>query len=343
MRRLGGLYDEVVSDANLLAAWRDFEPGKRGRRDVRRFGADAWRRLPILGRELRAGTYRPGPYRRLVVRRPKIRLVAAATVRDRVVHHAIHRVLAPRLDASFSDHTYACLPGRGAHRAGLGFLRAMRRHRWMLLLDVRRYFLSVDRSILLGLMARRLRERPLLDLLERVMESGAGLYRAPEVASLLALEPGFPPEGCGLPIGNPTSQWWGNHYLSALDHFVKRDLRLPHAQRYMDDITLFADDRGRLEEAREACRVWLWAERRLHLKDPLAPVRSTRVPVTYLGWRVGRAGLEPSPSVLERAAARTARRVRAGDVEGVERSLASLAGILRFGVCERRPETPGPG
>lgn len=60
-----------------------------------------------------------------------------------------------------------------------------------------------------------------------------------------------------MPTGNLTSQWWANLYLSGLDHYVKRDLRVSHAQRYMDDITLFSDDRRALEAAREACAVWL--------------------------------------------------------------------------------------
>ena len=334
MRRYGGLFDEVVGLVNLWRAWQDFERGKRGRPTVRRFAFDVDRHVVRLHDELRGATYRPGAYRLSLVREPKVRLIAAAPVRDRIVHHALYRVLAPRLDRSLVDTTYACLPGRGSHRAVLRFLRALRTHRFVLLLDVRRYFLSIDRAILLDLMARRIKDRPLLALLRTVAESGAGLYRRPDVAAALDLPPDTPPEGCGLPIGNLTSQWWGNHYLSGLDHFVKRALKLPHAQRYMDDAALFADDRRQLEDARAAVADWLWRERRLRLKDPDAPVRGTGGSrFDYLGCCVRREGVEPGPQVLVRARRRMRALLLAGQTDRVARSLASYRGIVLFGAA----------
>ena len=142
-------------------------------------------------------------------------------MRDRVVHHALHRVLAPDLNRSFLDQSYACLPGRGSHRAVLRFQRELRRWRWVLALDVRHYFYRVDRAVLARLLFRKLPEPRLQRLLERVLESGADLYRDPALARWLGLE-GHREPGRGLPIGNLTSQWWGNLYLDGADHFAKR-------------------------------------------------------------------------------------------------------------------------
>ena len=328
MKRFGRLFDEVISARNLWRAWLDFRKGKRRRRSVLRFEADADVAAIRLHHLLAAGRYRPGAYRLLLVREPKRRLIAAAPVRDRVVHHAVHRVVAPLLNRSLVDTTYACLPGRGTHRAVIRFVRGLREHRFVLLLDVRAYFLTVDLAILKGLLARRLKERALLDLLGVIFDSGDGLYRRPDVVAALGLEPGFPPDGCGLPIGNLTSQWWGNLYLSGLDHFVKRTLKLPHAQRYLDDVTLFADSRAQLVEAREAVAEWLAEERHLALKRPDAPVRETTARLTYLGHRVGRAGADPTPQVVTRMRRRLRDLALRGRLPTLRRSIASYRGLL---------------
>ncbi|MEE8524947.1 MAG: RNA-directed DNA polymerase [Thermoanaerobaculia bacterium] len=328
MKRLGNLFDTVASTDNLWAAWLEFRRGKRNRPSVRAFEFDVDRELFALGRELHGGSYRPGGYRLRLLHEPKRRLIAAAPVRDRIVHHAVHRLLAPRLDRGLVEHTYACLPGRGSHRALLAFQAAQRRHAYLLHLDVRRYFLSIDRQILHQLMARRIKDRRLLRLLGALAGSGEGLYTSPAVRRALGLEASFPPPGCGLPIGNLTSQWWGNHYLSDLDHFVKRELKIPHAQRYMDDVTLFADSRVDLEAARTAIARWLWRERRLRLKKPNAEVRSTRRRTLYLGHLVDRSQIRPGRRAARSARRRLADHLVRGRMERFERSLASYRGVL---------------
>ncbi len=332
MKRLGGLFGQVISQQNLWLAWRTFRRGKRGRPSVRAFEPEADRYLLRLGQQLRDTTYQPGAFRLALLREPKRRLIAAAPVRDRVVHHAIHRILAQRLDPGLIDQTYACLPGRGSHRAILAYQAAMGRYRYHLHLDIRHYFLAVHRGILIDeVMARKLKDKALLDLLRVVAESGAGLYRRRAISSLLGLPKGFPPNGCGLPIGNLTSQWWGNHYLSGLDQWVKRELKIPYYQRYMDDMSFFAQSRTQLEGAREKVANWLWQHRCLRLKKPGSPVRSTKGAQEYLGYQVSRARVTPGRRMLRRWEQRVGEVVLRGDEEAVERSLASYCGILRFG------------
>lgn len=328
MRRRGELFGEVVSLPNLWGAWRDFRRGKRSRPSVLAFELEVDRHLVRLRDDLAAGRYHPGSYRLLFLHEPKRRLIAAAPVRDRVVHHAVHRVLAPLLDPTLLDTSFACLPGRGTHRALLAFLAGLRRFPFFLHLDIRHYFLSIDRGILLALMAHRLKDRQLLALLEIIAESGAGLYQRAGVGEFLGLPAGFPGASCGLPIGNLASQWWGNHYLSGLDHFVKRELKLPCYQRYMDDLVGFGGSRRELEEARERIAAWLWQERRLCLKHPRAAVRSTEGRFTYLGSRVSRAGIAPRQETLQRIARRAVELVLRGDAQSLEHSLQSYRGVV---------------
>lgn len=301
---------EVVDTLNVWRAWRDYARGKRRRPAVAAFALHAPSRVLQLARELANGTWRPGPYRTLRITDPKRRLVAAAPVRDRVVHHALHRVVAPRLNRRFIDHSYACLAGRGSHRAVLRFLAGLRRHRHVLLLDVRRYFYRIDRYVLRDLLWRQLPEPELQALVATILDSGARLYTDPAVAAFLGwAEPGE--RGRGLPIGNLTSQWWGNLYLDGVDHFAQRTLRVPLYQRYMDDLALMGDDREALFDARDAIADWLAIERRLDLRDRWACPRSTREPFDYLGYRVTRGGIAPGRRMRQRAA----ERVQAGGIE----------------------------
>ncbi len=330
MRRVGNVWQQVISLENLWGAWKDFRRGKRQRPSVRRFEFEADQEIVRLRDDLAEGAYQPSRYRLLMLREPKVRLIAAAAVRDRVVHHAVHRVLSPILDRSFIDTTYACLPGRGSHRAVICFLGALRRYSYVLLLDIRHYFLAIDRTLLLQLMERKLKDRRILELLRIIAQSGDGIYSYPGVAAQLGLPPGFPPHGCGLPIGNLTSQWWGNHYLSGLDHFIKRNLKVPQYHRYMDDLALFGNSRQMLKLAREEVALWLAAKRHLALKHPDASVRSTNQRFRYLGYRVSRPGIDPTSEVLIRMRRRLRSLVLAGQADKLYRSLASYKGLLGF-------------
>jgi hypothetical protein len=335
MRTLRRVFEPAISLPSLWAAWHQFLSGKRNRPSVRAFEVDAVERIVRLHQCLQEGGYRPGGFRLLLLREPKRRLIAAAPVVDRVAHHAVVRALAPALDRRLIATTYACLEDRGSHRAVLAFLAALRCHRFVLCLDIRHYFLSIDRRRLLEIMGRAIRDERMLGLLATIADSGEGLYTSPGVAEMLGLPPSFPPPGCGLPIGNLTSQWWGNHYLSGADHFIKRQLRIPGYQRYMDDLTLFADSRSQLVEARTELAEWLWEERRLRLKHPSAPVRSALSRFRYLGYQLTRAGIDPTADLLRRMRQKVGAALLATEDGKVERSLASYGGVLGFGLSGR--------
>jgi len=153
------------------------------------------------------------------------------------------------------------------------------------------------------------------DLVDELLDSGAGLYTRPDVADFLGWDAPLS-WGRGLPIGNLTSQWWGNLYLDGLDHFVMRELRVPLYQRYMDELTLMGDDRELLFDARDAIADWLALERRLDLSDRWAIPRTTRLPHRYLGYTVSRGAIAPGR--------RLRRRVRLAVESGDHRALRSL-------------------
>jgi RNA-directed DNA polymerase len=331
MRRVPGAYETLCAPTHLWAAWRAFARGKSQRPAVIEFEFDVLRRLARLRKELLADAYVPQQPRLFCIAEPKRRLIAAATVRDRVVHHALHRLLSPQLDRRLVASCYACLPGRGVHRALLACQRAMRRHRFVLLLDIRSYFPSIDPDVLAHWLERMIKDPRLVELCRRILQAGRGLYDPPELRRFLGLPADWPPAGRGLPIGNLTSQWWGNHYLSALDHRLLRELKVPYAQRYMDDIVVFGDDSEQLCQVREDLVGWLAEHRHLRLKNPDRQPVSTARNLTYLGRRVGRATIAPLRESYARMASNLGAALWHPDPRRIERSVAAYRGILELG------------
>ena len=273
MKRHGHLFEDVIDYGNLLAAAHRARRGKRDRVEVARFVFDLEPNLLQLQEELRSGSYRMRPYRSFVIREPKRRRICAAHFRDRVVQHAICAVLDPIFDRCLIDDTYACRRGKGTHAAVRRMQHFSRRFRHVLLCDVRRYFEAVDHDVLKSLCRRKLKDRALLSLLDRIIDHPL---------------PGAEP-GKGVPIGNLTSQHFANLYLGELDHFVKDRLRLPAYLRYMDDCAAFSGGKPELQQGLAAIREFLHATLRLELREErtlLAPVTQG---VPFLGFRVFRA------------------------------------------------------
>jgi retron-type reverse transcriptase len=277
------LWDQLTSWENLLAAARKTRRGKRRFADCARFELERERELLRLQVELRARTYRPGPYRTFYVREPKRRMISAASYRDRVVHHALVNVIGPLFDRNFIRDSYANQVGKGTHRAVDRYQEFARRYRYVLQCDVAKFFPSVDHEILKTLLRSRVRDEGVLWLCDLIIDGGNA--QEPSVQY-------FPGDDLftaharrrGLPIGNMTSQFWANVYLHGLDNFVKRGLGCRGYVRYVDDFLLLGDDKPKLWEARAA--VIRYLERlRLRIHEERAQVRPVGRPTRFLGYR----------------------------------------------------------
>jgi retron-type reverse transcriptase len=286
MKRLGGLWPRLIGFENLLAAYGRARRGKRHRTDCQTFALCLEENLFDLQRELAEGTYRPGAYRLFTVYERKPRLIAAAPFRDRVVHHAIMRCIEPPIDRRFIHDSYACRPGKGVHAAVDRYQQWARRYAYVLKLDISRYFPSIDRLLLKESLRRYLKDRPVLGLLDRIIDQG------PPVDEPYAPFPGddllTPLERPrGIPIGNLTSQFFANLYLDRFDHWLLEEVRVAAYLRYVDDLYIMGDDAAALWAVREAIREYL-AGLRLHLHPLKARVHRTSEAVEVLGYRVSR-------------------------------------------------------
>jgi len=111
------LFEQVCSMGNLRLAAKEALRGKRSRPPGAAFFMELEKELPALHEELRDGTYTHGGYHYFWIHDPKDRLVAAAPFGDRVVHHAIVRVIEPIFEKRFIEDSYACRRRKGTHAA----------------------------------------------------------------------------------------------------------------------------------------------------------------------------------------------------------------------------------
>jgi RNA-directed DNA polymerase len=294
MKTYRNLYPQICSFENIYLAYRAARKGKRGRVAAASFELDQEEGLLSLQEELQRLTYRHGPYHSFYIHDPKKRLISAADFRDRIVHHALCRVIEPIWEGRFISDSYANRTGKGTHRALDQAQFFSRRYPYVLQCDIRQFFPSIDHAILRAVLAWRIADQKTLWLIDQILESGVGVLSEsydmvyfPQDASsegtgeglFAALRPR------GLPIGNLTSQFWANVYLNSLDHFIKRDLKCHGYLRYVDDFLLFSHEKRELWQWRKAVIEHL-AGLRLTLHERSALVYPVTTGVPFLGFRI---------------------------------------------------------
>ena len=312
MKRHKHLFEEFCSLENLFAASREALKGKRCKPGVARYFAEQEKEVVALAEELREGTYRHGAYRYFTIHEPKERVVAAAPFRDRVLHHAIVRVIEPIFERRFIEDSFACRRGKGTHAALHRAADFARRYRYALKCDVTKYFPSIDHLVLLRLVRRAVGDERLMSVIEEVIGSHQdGVEREWAGDDLMAVTLRLR----GLPIGNLTSQFFANVYLNELDQFVKHGLRVRGYVRYVDDFILFDDDRGRLRECGDAIRAKL-EELRLRINPDKYRLLPCRLGVDFVGFVCFADGR---------------RRVRTANARGFQRRLRRKLWLARNG------------
>jgi retron-type reverse transcriptase len=271
---------------NLLSAWREFLRGKRKRKDVAAFFLDLTGNILALHCELASKNYRHGPYRAFKINDPKPRDIHKAGVRDRLLHHAIYRILYPYFDQKFTFDSYSCREGKGTYRAMDRFGQYARivsrnhtRTAWVLKCDIRKFFASIDHEILKDILRRHIGDKDILWLLGEII----GSFHTKD-------DPGIGPtsprrlRGTGLPLGNLTSQLLVNIYMNELDQFLKRKLKVHHYVRYADDFVIVHKDRRYLENLLPKISDFLKTRLKLSLHPEKVSIKTLASGVDVLGW-----------------------------------------------------------
>ena len=219
-----------------------------------------------MRREILDGTIAVGEYRYFKIRDPKERIISAAPFRERVLQHAVMNVCHRYFDRTLIDTTYATRLGKGLYSALTKAVEAATHYKYMVKLDYRKHFDSVDHDVLKRRLRRIFKDAALLRLFDRIIDS----YSASP--------------GKGLPIGNLTSQYFANLYLSDLDHKVKEEWKADVYIRYMDDILIAGNDLPTLKRIVEQMTIYSSHQLLLTFKPPV--YRSSSSGQVFLGYRV---------------------------------------------------------
>lgn len=225
------MYTTLYTWDNLLLAYRRAAKGKRSQANVARFEHRLEENLLTLQQDLREQRYTPGPYTSFYIHEPKRRLISAAPFRDRVVHHALCNLIEPIFERTFIADSYANRVGKGTHRALDRAQTLARRYRYVLQIDMRQFFPSIDHLILRSILARKITDPGVLSLIDGILASGVGLLQEQYEMVYFAGDDLFAiSRPRGLPIGNLTSQFWANCYLNPYVSVDRRLLRYCRGQ-----------------------------------------------------------------------------------------------------------------
>ena len=319
------LMEAVVERKNMAAAWKRVKANK-GSAGVDDMTVDELmpylkREWPRIKEELLEGCYKPSPVRRVEIPKPDgkgMRQLGIPTVLDRLIQQAVHQVLCPLFDPHFSEYSYGFRPRRDAHgavRQAQAFVSEGRR--WVVDLDLEKFFDRVNHDILMSRVARRVKDKRLLRLIRRYLQAGileGGLVTARTE---------------GTPQGGPLSPLLSNILLDDLDKELERR---GHAFcRYADDCNIYVRSREAGERVMETLTGFLEGKLKLRVnREKSAVDRPWRR--KFLGYSLTfhqRPQLKPAPKSVKRFKTKLKGIFRGGRGRNLKRFIEGLAPILR--------------
>lgn len=260
---------------NLLVSWQEFLRGKRKRKDVTQFSLRFMDNILKLHEDLVNKTYKHGFYYAFKINDPKPRDIHKATVRDRIVHHAIYEILYPYFDKKFIFDSYSCRNDKGTHKALNRFRyltgKISKNHTksiWVLKGDIRKFFATIDHQVLKNILSKHIVDKDILWLLGQVIDS-------------------FNTEGkpgIGLPLGNVTSQLLINVYMNEFDQYLKRKLEVKFYIRYADDFVIFHQNKTYITNLIPEISQYLEQELKISLHQDKVFIKPFTLGIDFLGW-----------------------------------------------------------
>ena len=272
--RFNHTYNDIISIENLLLAWKEFVRGKRKRKDVQIFERNLMGNIISLRDDLVSKSYEHLSYEFFRIYDPKLRDIHKASVRDRLLHHALYRKLYPFFDGKFITDSFSCRLDKGTHKAidrfrSFAYKTSLNHTRtvWVLKCDIRKFFASVDQKVLIKLLDKYIFDKNILNIISQIIKSFSGARM-----------------GVGLPLGNLTSQLLVNIYMNEFDQFIEHHLKAKYYIRYADDFVIMHHDRGVLIEVLPKMRDFLEEKLKLILHPNKIFLKTAASGVDFLGW-----------------------------------------------------------
>lgn len=245
--RYDNLFDDVVDIQNMELAFKKSMKGtNKYSVDAIEFASDETYNIRELRQSLINGTYEFTAYKRFKVYEPKERIIDAPYHRDKVVQLAIDKVLKRIYQPSFIFDSYACLDKKGSHKATDRVSEFLSRANWeygdesyIIKLDISKFFYSVNRETLKGILRKKLKCEKTLELIDKIIDS------ADQIDPL------------GVPLGNTLSQILTNVYMNEFDQYCKRVLRIKYYVRYADDVIAIVKNKSEANFLLESMKYFL--------------------------------------------------------------------------------------
>ena len=333
---------------DLFKAYTQAKRHKSKKVYVKEFSKNLYENLNQLAGDLYYRRYKAEPSTCFIITDPKKREVFAASFRDRVVHHLYYNYTHEMYEKVFIYDSYSCIPKRGTHfgierlkhhilSESLNYSRPC----YVLKLDIRGYFMHINRNILRSLAVKiietKYKDQDTKDLV---------LYLTNEIILLNPIKNcivigsekdwvGLPhnkslkysPEGCGLPIGNLTSQVFSNVYLNRLDKYCKLILKCQHYGRYVDDAYIVSHDKEFLKTIIPKIKDYMYKELKLELHLGKTQINNVNKGVEFLGAYIKPYRTYMSNQCLHRMR-RKANEHKADNKENKMSSMISRCGML---------------
>lgn len=320
MKRVGNIFEKVYDMSNLVLALDKACQGKRDKGFVRRIYDNKEYYLAELQNMLKNETYElhPNTYKTIVERssQKQRELTIPKFYPDQILHWAACLQLQPIVMKGMYHYNCGSIPGRGclyAKRYIDRILATDKEVKYVMKLDIKKFFPNVRNDKLKELLARKIKDTKYLRLLYAIIDNG----------------------GEGLPIGYYTSQWFSNFYLEALDHYIKEELKIRHHIRYVDDILLLDTDKEKLHNAYPLIVKFLADNNYgITIKDNWQLWRLHSRPIDFLGYKF----YEHKTLLRNRIFHLLTRKVRRIEIRGyctqnTARAIASLLGWLKHLPC----------
>ncbi len=265
MKRINNLFEEIISIDNLKLADLKARKGKLKSNGVIKHDINRDDNIIKLHESLKNKSFTTSKYNVFKIYERKERTIYSLNYYpDRIVHHAIINVIEPILIKTFTSNTFSCIKGRGIHGAANAVKHALKdidNTKYCLKLDIKKFYPSIDHDVLKNILRRKIKDKDLLWLLDDIVDSAEG-----------------------LPIGNYTSQYFSNLYLTYLDHWIKENQRVKYYFRYADDIVILSPDKKILHKLLNEIKNYLSTNLKLTVKNnyQIFPVKSRGI--DFLGY-----------------------------------------------------------
>jgi hypothetical protein len=254
-------YDKPLEISEVFQAYYDCRRTKRNSESARKYEVHFEKNLFDLYEKLITKTYQPGISNFFIALKPKVREIWAATFEDRIVHHILYNRTYDRFVNSFIFDTYACIPERGSLKASQrldSFMRSasnnFQQKCYYLQCDIANFFMAINKNILFNILKRKIQDDWWIWLAKTILfHDPTKNYRRKSPQWKINMIPPNKtlfrtPKDTGLPIGNLSSQFFGNIYLNELDQYTKHELKLKYYIRYADDIVMVNQNMNALND-----------------------------------------------------------------------------------------------